>query len=182
MLPAIARNPPVIVQLALIVAVGSALGVAINFAHPRGVTLWAPVFSAAESGDGACEAEALIPTIDAPTALALCDTCAVAFVDARGSSPFEAGHIATAVHLPPKDEEHAAEVISDILDRQTVIVYGDNTECDQASSVATRLVQSGHVDVRVLAGGWPAWSTTGQPATSGACEACLDDHDRTAHD
>jgi rhodanese-related sulfurtransferase len=165
-------------QIALMVATGLVVGLAANLAHPRGVDLWSPIYPAPASGSGSCEAGlAEVPRIALEEAAALCGNCNVAFVDARGGATFAQAHIAGAIHLPPQSHPHAESVIADLREKPTVIVYGDNTQCDQAESVAQRLIQNGYADVRILEGGWPAWDGTHQPAVSGACEHCVEGAD-----
>lgn len=162
-----------LLELALILTAGAGVGLTVNFAHPRGISLGEQVFSAAESGSGSCDTgpQAVAP-IDSQAAATLCGSCDVAFVDARGAAFFAQGHIPSAVHLPPAEQDHADSVIGTLFEKSTVIVYGDNTECDQALSIAHRLTASGLSDVRILEGGWPTWVATDQPSVSGICEQC----------
>jgi len=159
------------VRAAIIVCAGASVGMIANAVSPRGVALGTAVYAAAESGTGACDGSAVVE-IPPAEALALCDTCDVAFVDARSALAFARGHIPGAVHLPPEGKRRAEEVLGQLRAHTTVVVYGDDTACDQARNIATRVSTDGHPDVRILTGGWPSWLAHDQPSESGACGEC----------
>ena len=169
-------------QMALLAAAGTGLGLAANALSPRPAHLGRPVFAAAESGGGACSMPA--PSSSAPVAplrsprigiaeaKGLCQACLAAFVDARGASDFAQGHIANAVHLPPAGHPDEARAIAELRTHPLVVVYDGDYSCALADDVAGRLRRAGLGDVRVLEGAWTAWVAAGGPAAAGACGSC----------
>jgi 3-mercaptopyruvate sulfurtransferase SseA len=170
------------VQMALLAAAGSALGLAANSLSPRPAHPEHPVYAAAESGGGAaCSAppgpSAAVaplrsPRVDIQEAKGLCQACLAAFVDARGAADFAQGHIANAVHLPPAGHPDEARVIAWLRTHPLVVVYDGDYTCALADDVAGRLRRAGLPDVRVLQGAWTAWVAAGGPAAAGACGTC----------
>jgi len=172
------------VQMALLAATGSALGLAANAISPHGVPLRQPVLSAAEAGGGACAMPvSAAPVTSAPPpwkparigveeAKGLCDACIAGFVDARGPHEFAHGHIANAVHLPPIGHPDEAAVVAQLRTYALVVVYDGEYSCAVADDVAVRLRRAGLNDVRVLQGAWPAWVAGKGPASAGMCGVC----------
>ena len=173
-----------LVQMALLAAAGSVLGLAANAISPHGIPLGQPVLSAAESGGGACAMPAsATPTTSAPPpwkaarigveeAKGLCDACIAGFVDARGPHEFAHGHIANAVHLPPAGHPDETAVIAQLRTYPLVVVYDGDYSCAVADDVAVRLRRAGLTDVRVLQGAWPAWVAGQGPSAAGICGVC----------
>jgi rhodanese-related sulfurtransferase len=171
-------------QMALLAAMGSALGLAANALSPHPAALGQPVLSAAESGGGACA----MPTggqgpvsspppwkaarIGVEEAKGLCTACLAGFVDARGPHEFAHGHIANAVHLPAAGHPDEAAVIAQLRTYSLVVVYDGEYSCAVADDVAGRLRRAGLPDVRVLQGAWPAWVAAQGPSAAGICGAC----------
>jgi len=97
-------------------------------------------------------------------------------VDTRGGSAFDVGRIPGAIHLRPEDlamsqggvpaqvapPVRAEPVLRDagLRNDSIVVVYGEPLEYDPARIVWT-LRYYGHVDVRYLDGGYPAWLEAG---------------------
>ncbi len=163
-------------MFALAVA-GSALGFAANALSPRPAPLGRPVVSTAEAGEGQCAGSGQVPPVRAgrigvEEAKALCGSCSVAFVDARGAGAFEAGHVPEAIHLPPAGHPEEKAVVERLRGFPTVVVYDGENTCALADTVAERLSKAGLRDVRVLIGAWPAWLAAGGPGASGACSDC----------
>lgn len=176
-----------LVQMALLAAAGSALGLAANAVSPHGVPLREPVLSAAEAGGGACAMPAgsamTTPVTSTPPpwrparitvdeAKGLCDACIAGFVDARGAHEFAHGHIQNAVHLPPVGHPDEAAAVAQLRTYPMVVVYDGEYSCAVADDVAVRLRRAGLADVRVLQGAWPAWVAGKGPASAGMCGVC----------
>jgi rhodanese-related sulfurtransferase len=171
-------------QMALLAAMGSALGLAANALSPHPAALGQPVLSAAESGGGACamptggQAPVSSPPpwkaarIGVEEAKGLCTACLAGFVDARGPHEFAHGHIANAVHLPAAGHPDEAAVIAQLRTYSLVVVYDGEYSCAVADDVAGRLRRAGLPDVRVLQGAWPAWVAAQGPSAAGICGAC----------
>ena len=171
MQPTIARQIPAILVAATLV------GLIANAASPRPAALTTAVYAAAESGAGACHVQPRavadsVPRIDINAASALCLACTAGFVDARSANSFAAGHILGALHLPPMGDEDEATALMKLRSYSTIIVYDGEPTCGLADNIARRLLADGFEDVRVLAGGWPAWRDAGGPGQSGACPVC----------
>ena len=159
-------------QVLAIALVGLSLGLAANAMHPQGVTLGLAVHSAAEAGAGSCEATLNPLTLSSHEASHLCESEEVVFVDARSASAYASGHVVGAIHLPPRQGDHGDSELLSFGISPTLVVYGDNTQCDQAKRVGQRLISMGYPDIFVLEGGWPAWSTLEHPVASGSCGQC----------
>jgi 3-mercaptopyruvate sulfurtransferase SseA len=107
-------------------------------------------------------------------AIKACDSCTVAFVDARGAAAFAEGHIPGAIHLKPAGHPADAEIIQRLRSFATIVVYDSGGGCGLAEGVADRLAALGFGDVRLLDGSWNTWQDSGGPAQSGACQACTE--------
>jgi len=163
---------PILARALLLSAVGLATGLAANALSPRPAPLSEPVRSAAEEA-GACripERTSLVPRISVEEAAPLCVACSAGFVDARSAAEYGAGHVSGAVHLAPGDVPLAA--LLELERFRTVVVYDGDPFSGRAEEVATTLRRRGIMDVRILAGAWPAWLAAGAPGESGACASC----------
>lgn len=100
----------------------------------------------------------------------LAESPEVLVVDARARVEFVTGHIAGAVSVPAGDDESIRTALPTLRGAATVITYCEIVEaCSCADELATRLVEEGIRDVRVLAGGLQAWLAAGHPAEAGGC-------------
>lgn len=179
-----------LIQTAVVIAVGALVGAGLNAASRHPVRLGQPVYAASASGTTQCgggggpeaqPAPARYATIPLAEAVQACDACTMGFIDARGAAAYAVGHIPGAVHLPPA--ELAASVgnpgapgrgpdpLAPLRKFKTLVIYDDDASCDLAPGVAERLRAQGF-EVRILDGGWGAWQAQGGPAQSGACRAC----------
>jgi len=151
----------------VLAALGAAIGVAANAARRDGIR--PASFAPAATCEGQSPAPALISPAEAAS---LCGRPDVVIADARTPARFAEGHVAGAVHLPCQGDTQATVLALDRLrGHHTVIVYGDST--GEAQAVAASIVhRQPTLDVRVLAGGFPAWSQAGQACASGPCESC----------
>lgn len=164
------------VRAAMIVVLGTGLGLAANPLTPRPVALGTPVYPASASGNATCSAPHGGPAepirISQADARKACDACSATFVDARGENEFAQGHIPGAIHLPPSGHPDEQATIGMLRSAKTIVVYDSDIGCGLASGVAERLVKAGLPDVRVMDGSWTQWESSGGPAESGACEQC----------
>ena len=168
-----------LLQMAALAVAGGALGLGLNQASPAPARLGTPVYAAAEQEGATCSAphgspgEARdFPRISRQQASGLCSACSAGFVDARPASEFAKGHVPHAFHLPPHGHGDEASAVGELKHFGTVVVYDSGSGCDLAEKVASHLKDEGLHDVRILDGAWPAWEAGGEPAESGACEAC----------
>jgi rhodanese-related sulfurtransferase len=160
---------PLLRALALL-AVGGAVGLALNAARKDGVPL------AAFAPPTECTAEAGPPPLTGPdAAAALCGRPDVVIADTRPAARYAEGHVASAIHLPC---DAAGSVASEAMARldaaRTVIVYGEGTEdaLPVAATLRRRLAGGDPSRVMVLRGGFAAWSQAGQACASGPCDEC----------
>jgi len=169
-----------LVQLAVVGFAGATLGLVLNAASPHPARLFNPVYpSSLSSGVQTCGEEpeavrrvhghAIMPQAEA---VAACNSCTVAFVDARGAAAFAQGHIPSAVHLMPAGHPDEQATIARLGAYTTVVVYDSGGGCGLAEGVADRLAAHGLGDVRILDGSWKEWQAAGGPAQSGACQTC----------
>ncbi len=151
-----------------ILVAGALAGLAANAVRPGGVRLggWQEPTQ--------CEGEAAAATAEiAPSEVAaMCARPDVVVADTRPESRYAEGHVAGAIHLPCDARgEVAAEAMARLGAARVVVVYGERT--DDARPVArTLLGRRPGSDVRVLAGGFEAWSRQGLACASGACTDC----------
>lgn len=167
---------PVLVQAALIAVAGAVLGLGMNAVRAGGIGLSRPVLAGAGEDPGAtCEAPPVgspIVDIGVAEAIALRGQGAL-FVDARPPGSFASGHVEGALHLPARgDAPDAEQVVGRLRNAPSVVVYDEDGSCAQARHLAAWLRDRGLPDVRVMVGGFPEWQDHGNPAQSGACEAC----------
>jgi len=88
-----------------------------------------------------------------------------AWIDPRTEDQFAAGHIPGAVHLPLAE---ARKRYFEFREFGTLIVYGDTWGSPIASAMCKLLIELGHDDVRVLAGGLQGWREAGETVETGA--------------
>jgi rhodanese-related sulfurtransferase len=123
------------------------------------------------TGDGADPDR--VRWIAQPDARGLVGKLGVAFVDCRPRQQFEAGHVAGALHLEPREADVSSALKSALAGASTIVTYCDaDNQCARSLSVARQLTKAGLGDVRVLEGGLPAWLEHGFPAESGTCQQC----------
>jgi rhodanese-related sulfurtransferase len=169
---------PVLVRAAIVVLVGGAMGLGTNALRKEGISLThfeQPTMCGNEE-----QADAGPSLIEPSAASMLCGRPDIVIADARTAEEYAEGHIAGAVHLPcTASSASADDAIAHFGSAQTVIVYGHSTE--EAQPVAATLRRRGHgaheksgapSDVRVLAGGFPAWEKAGLACASGPCDSC----------
>lgn len=89
---------------------------------------------------------------------------AVKFLDARPSSQYLDGHIASALSLPWQDVTTAFTDIAIQLDeKDNIITYCDGESCELSHDLALFLKDMGFTNVRVLNNGWTVWQDAGLP-------------------
>lgn len=154
--------------LALVLS-GALLGLAVNSARPGGIRFAS--FETPAMCDQA-EAKGAPLELDPAEASSLCGRPDVVVADTRAAERFAEGHVAGAIHLPCDAEgQVASDALSHLEGAHTILVYGDDTASalPVAASLRRRIH---HGDVRVLRGGFAAWSHAGLACASGPCEEC----------
>ncbi len=147
----------------VLVVLGALVGLAANGARSNGVKLAGYQEPVQCEGAGAPSVKEISPA----DAAALCGKSDVLIADTRPENRFAEGHVAGAIHLPcDAGGQVANEAFARLDGARLVIVYGERSE--DARPVAETL-QRRHAtaDIRVLEGGFEAWSKGGQACASG---------------
>jgi len=79
-------------------------------------------------------------------------------VDVRGEPDFKKSHIDGAISVPL-----AATNTYDFPKKKILVLYCGGTDCSLSGKAAKILIDRGYKDVRMLAGGLPAWEGKGFP-------------------
>ncbi len=159
----------------LLVAVGALGGAAVNALRPDGLVAseYAPPVVCTTVEGGPAEGPEVQLTAQSE-ASALCAEPDTLIADVRPAEAFAQGHVAGAIHLPCSASEQVASAAEHGLSgKRQLIVYGHSTE--DAFPVAEQMRRRlGRADlsIRVLEGGFAAWSAAGLACTSGECPAC----------
>lgn len=142
-------------RIAVLLGLGSGLGLAANALSERGIRLEQNVFIRAED-----------EVIEAKEAKARLDKGAL-FLDARPIDFYKMEHVPGALPLPENDFESAFERLEPRL-RSTfdIVVYCSGFGCEASHIVAARLREHG-IQAAVLHEGWPAWTDAGYPTRTG---------------
>ncbi len=151
-----------IVRSALLVVLGSAVGLVINAVRTQGVDLFSyqppSKKTVATSGRQANP----ISQIDLTTALKLQKTPGVLFVDARPKAEFETGHIPGAINIPAKSFEDVAPGLKESLVKaDKVVTYCSDVGCDEALEVAEMLHELLNRSILVFADGMREYQNRG---------------------
>jgi rhodanese-related sulfurtransferase len=142
-------------RIAVLLGVGSALGLAWNALSGRGFALTANVL--VKPGD---------ELVEAPEAKARLGKGAL-FLDARPEAFYQMAHIPGAFSLPEEDFEAAFSRLEPRLRSSLdVVVYCAGFGCE-ASHVVARKLKERQIPAVVLNEGWPAWEEAHYPTRSG---------------
>ena len=85
-------------------------------------------------------------------------------IDARDPARFEAGHIPGARLVDLADVE-VFEPTPGIVGYRTIVVYGENPASGRSMAMAKRLMTAKNGEIRLLEGGFAAWTAGGQPVS-----------------
>jgi rhodanese-related sulfurtransferase len=96
-------------------------------------------------------------------ALALFQSGAASFVDARHSYDYGLGHIKGAINLPLKEFESNRNVLGELPKDRLLVTYCDGAECNSSIDLAVRLDSLGYSAVKIFFGGWREWESNGGP-------------------
>lgn len=151
-----------LVDAALIVVVGSLIGLAVN-----GRLLWEVLERHALSRNDEPVAEELATRLPLPIGLeelrGLLPENAL-LIDARHRDSYRRGHLPGARNLPWGDAGKLLPALRDEVSPQTtLVVYCSGYGCEDSFLLAERLLRDGYRDVRVFEGGVPAWRAAGLP-------------------
>jgi rhodanese-related sulfurtransferase len=145
-----------VIRPAVIVAVGSCLGLAWNSLSGRGFALSRNVLI--QEGD---------QVVDVAAAKARLDKGAL-FLDARPEAFYNMAHIPGSLPLPEEDFDKAfARLEPRLRGSLDVIVYCAGFGCEASHIVARKLKQLG-IPAAILHDGWPAWQDAQYPERTGS--------------
>ena len=160
-----------------LLTLGSAVGLAINVAHPRAVRLGsfaAPSSCVAPAAHAGADQQPAVEILSLAQVANLCGDPRALVADARNAERFAEGHVTGAIHLSCASTRGAASAALDQLSgKDTLVVYGDGT--GDALPVAEEMRRRGDrpgLRVAVMAGGFSAWSQAGLACSSGPCADC----------
>jgi rhodanese-related sulfurtransferase len=90
------------------------------------------------------------------------------FLDARGPSDYEAGHIANALSVPGDAfEQHFPRLAAMVTPETPLVIYCDGTECELSHRLADQLRANGYANLHLLQNGWTEWRTAGYLTDTG---------------
>lgn len=151
---------------------GSALGISVNWLHPKGVPF---AWYEPPTMCSASQLEANRITVLPPNqASQLCGHTETLVADVRSAESFTRGHIAGAVHIPCTGSGADVTRVKRLLfGKQTLVVYGTSEEeALRVASDLARKLELPKLTVFVIGGGWTAWSDAGLACSSGPCDGC----------
>ena len=162
----------ILLKTALIILIGSAMGLIYNAVSPGGIALkgnWSPkITSDSLVVPYGYEEGVDPPAIRLDYAMMKFQSKNTVFLDARYPEDFKAGHIKGAVNLPYEEsEEYAPQVLPKLPREEEIIAYCDGTECEESLLLARELRELGYEDIKVFFGGWQEWQQAGLPIETG---------------
>lgn len=162
----------ILFKTALIILIGSAMGLIYNAVSPGGIALkgnWSPkITSDSLVVPYGYEEDVDPPAINLDYAMMKFQSRKTIFLDARYPEDFKAGHIKGAVNLPYEEsEEYAPQVLPKLPKEEEIIAYCDGTECEESLLLARELRELGYEDIKVFFGGWQEWLKAGLPVETG---------------
>ncbi|MGB2805898.1 MAG: rhodanese-like domain-containing protein [Candidatus Zixiibacteriota bacterium] len=162
----------ILLKTALIILIGSAMGLIYNAVSPGGIALkgnWSPkITSDSLVVPYGYEEDVDPPAISLDYAMMKFQSKNTVFLDARYPEDFKAGHIKGAVNLPYEEsEEYAPQVLPKLPREEEIIAYCDGTECEESLLLARELRELGYENIKVFFGGWQEWQQAGLPIETG---------------
>ncbi len=126
---------------------------------------------AAQTGNDASD----IPDVGRPIQIqlakvkAMFDAKSATIIDARDPGEYADGHIPGAINMPYDQSVTDPEKLEKFDAKgKPIIVYCGGGTCELSMNLGFALVNAGQKKVLVYTGGWPEWSTSGNPAAKGA--------------
>jgi len=96
------------------------------------------------------------------------DAKAATIVDAREPAEYAEGHIPGAINMPYDQVVTDPERLEKFdAQGKPIIVYCGGGTCELSMNLGYALVNAGQKKVLVYMGGWPEWSTSGNPVAKG---------------
>jgi rhodanese-related sulfurtransferase len=140
-----------IMDVALILFAGTALGLVYNYASPSGIPIVPQIWRYPPA-----------PQNDIDNTKALLDAEKIILIDARPVEFYHQGHIPGALNLPLALFDFVYMMRFSQFDaEQPIVVYGRNISRHYDAEVAFKLTERGHPNVSILSGGLNAWQARG---------------------
>jgi rhodanese-related sulfurtransferase len=151
-----------LVQMLMLVFLGSAVGLAYNAVSPKGIPLKGGSESRlAQKGARMMDLEEVRFYLEQPGTL---------MVDARSPEEFALGHIPGSLNLPADEYEAAyPKVAAKLKAAKLLIVYCSGGSCGTSEEVALKLLEGGYKEnsVAIFADGLPGWMRAKLPIQQG---------------
>lgn len=131
----------------------------------------ARVSTAAKTGDysyllNPLETKEAIPHIDIAEAKYLFDSGKAIFVDARGMSEYNEGHIKGSVNVPVIATAEEVEKLKSKLTNKVLVTYCHGVGCRLSDKSAYKLWDAGYRKIAIFFGGWPKWNEHKYPVVT----------------
>ena len=154
-------------RAALVLAAACGLGLAVNAASSRSLALWGGP-AAEVSGETALTAK--ISTDELAELLKRDE--GVLILDVRDAEQYEKGHLPNSLHAPIDVIHRGDPGVTAALENASkngalIVTLCDSEQCGKAEQAAETLRKLGYKNVRVLLGGWEAYSHSGAQVESG---------------
>jgi len=172
---------PIVSRGFVLLAIGSVVGALAHEFPQSGDTSGA---EGTASQCGVAKVAVRVEEISPEEAGLWCFAPGIVVLDVRSEKDFARGHVTGALHLPCHRQRLKREIDQRFAGATTILVYGHSD--DDAQPVARDLMRRKYPDVRVIAGGFPAWHAAGQACASGPCKSCSqqalgDEHPLAGH-
>ena len=93
------------------------------------------------------------------------------FIDARDSEDYNSGHIKNAINIPYDYYEEYEDIISNLDDTFTYIIYCNGEECSLSMDLADYLFNElAFEKILIYEGGWPEWEDANLPISKNSDE------------
>ena len=153
-------------QAAIIVGVGSTLGLLANAVHPMGLPL---LLGEVPRPSVPVWVYRRVDNVTPVEANDIWQAQSATFIDTRNADDYAEGHIPGSICLPHHDFSNTYPQVRDQLpktDRYLLYCYGSH--CGLAMRVAKRLLRDGYDNLIVLRAGIEGWEAAGYEMTSPA--------------
>lgn len=144
-------------QIIFLCGLSLVLSLTYNAVNPRGISWGTPASSAEQETKD-------FPQVSLAEVYKIYQRPEVVLLDARSAVEYNYGHIAGALNLPLDEFDKIYPLLAPKLTaKKEIIIYCSGAGCGQSQHLAQKLKEKGYHDLKVFAGGWPAWLQAGYP-------------------